>query len=743
MKVLFVSLRSAPFAGTEIGYMKKEKLLNAIGQIDENLIADAFEEKTLASAKREIRLKRKRIAQRIAALAACVVLALFVGVITPFAIGNIEAGTVTMEINPGVEYVIVRNGNVKAVRFLNDDAEKLLEEIELKGQSLKSALSITVAAYKAAGLMESNDTVLISFDKKLSDDAKLKESVSEVVREALEKTKSVHTVVYAVATDNDETAAIAKKYGVSQGKAQLIADAKKNSSMSEEEIANLPLDELVGLQKDVNSTVIDSEYIGIRKAKAIALNDSGCTARVEFTEARLIEKGVKYPYYRLVFNDKRTQWTYLVNAVTGDILEKNEVALFISLEEAKDIALKDAGIKDKPEVKVVFTKEELSRNSGRPCWILEFYTAEFQYSYKIDAKTGEIIFFDYHIDIRKAKEIAMTDAGVDADIEKITFTVEEYVGGGIKTPYFYFVFNNDAIQWTYRIDATLGTVLEKSEVTLLISLQKAREIALNDAGITDENEATFTKEELNRSTDRPCWILEFYTEKYQYSYKIDAKTGEIVFSTRYISMAKARTIALSDAEFSDSNKVVFTVEKLVDGGIKTPYYLFVFNNGFTQWTYRIDATNGSVMYRNKEVLMVSLDKAKEIALADAEIPKGVEVVFTKEILSRNSGRPCWILEFCTEKYQFSYKVDAKTGEVIFSRRYIYIERAREIALKDAEIEDVERVEFTVEELVDGGIKTPYYLFVFNNGFAQWTYRIDATDGGIQFTDKEELNKSDT
>ena len=692
-------------------------------------------------------MKRQKVKFRwLSTLATCLVLALCIGITIPLVGCNnteAEAGTVTMEINPGVEYVIARNGNVKAVRFLNDDAEKLLEEIELKGQSLKSALSITVAAYKAAGLMESNDTVLISFDKKLSDDAKLKESVSEVVREALEKTKSVHTVVYAAATDNDETAAIAKKYGVSQGKAQLIADAKKNSSMSEKDLVKLPLDELVGLQKDVNSTIIDSKYIGILKAKAIALNDSGCAARVEFTEARLIDKGVKYPYYRLVFNDKRTQWTYLVNAVNGEILEKNEVALFISLEEAKDVALKDAGIKDKPEVKVVFTKEELSRNSGRPCWILEFYTAEFQYSYKIDAKTGEIIFFDYHIDIRKAKEIAMTDAGVDADIEKITFTVEEYVGGGIKTPYFYFVFNNDAIQWTYRIDATLGTVLEKSEVTLLISLQKAREIALNDAGITDENEATFTKEELNRSTDRPCWILEFYTEKYQYSYKIDAKTGEIVFSTRYISMAKARTIALSDAEFSDSNKVVFTVEKLVDGGIKTPYYLFVFNNGFTQWTYRIDATNGSVMYRNKEVLMVSLDKAKEIALADAEIPKGVEVVFTKEILSRNSGRPCWILEFCTEKYQFSYKVDAKTGEVIFSRRYIYIERAREIALKDAEIEDVERVEFTVEELVDGGIKTPYYLFVFNNGFAQWTYRIDATDGGIQFTDKEELNKSDT
>ena len=160
-------------------------------------------------------MRRQKVKFRwLSTLATCLVLALCIGISIPLAGCNnteTEAGTVTMEINPGVEYVIARNGNVKAVRFLNDDAEKLLEEIELKGQSLKSALSITVAAYKAAGLMESNDTVLISFDKKLNDDEKLKESVSEVVREALEKTKSVHTVVYAAATDNDETAAIAKK----------------------------------------------------------------------------------------------------------------------------------------------------------------------------------------------------------------------------------------------------------------------------------------------------------------------------------------------------------------------------------------------------------------------------------------------------------------------------------------------------------------------------------------------------
>ena len=682
----------------------------------------------------------------ISALATCLIMALSICIAIPLAGCNnteAEAGKVTMEINPGVEYVITGDINVKSVRFLNDDAKGALEEVELKGQSLKTAVALTIAAYKTIGYMERNDTVLISFDKKLSENAKLKKVVSDELFRTFEKSKSVHSMVCVAETGDAKTAALAEKHGISQGKAKLVADAAANSDLLVEDIVNLPLDEIIALQKEIDSTVIDSKYIGILKAKAIALADAGVLTRVEFTEARLIDNGVKYPYYRLVFNDKHTQWTYLINAVNGDILEKNEVALFISLEEAKAIALKHSGIDNQGgAVKVVFTREELSRNQGRPCWILEFYTAEFQYTFKIDAKTGEIILADYHIDIRKAKEIALTDAGVFAEIEKISFTVEEYAGGGIKTPYFYFVFNNATTQWTYRIDAISGGILEKSESTLFIPLQRAREIALNDAGITDVSEATFTKEELNRSIDdRPCWVLEFYTEKYQFGYRIDAETGEIVFSTRYISMSRAKEIALEDAGIPVGNKVVFTVEKLVDGGIKTPYYLFEFNDGRTQWTYRIDATNGSVIFRDKEVMMISLERAKEIALADAEIPDGVEVVFTLEVLSRNSGRPCWVLEFYIEKYQFSYKVDAKTGEVIFSRRYIYIEIAREVALKDAVGEETARVEFTVEELIDGGIKTPYYLFVFNDDETRWTYRIDATRGEIQFSEKEKLNKA--
>ena len=63
---------------------------------------------------------------------------------------------------------------------------------------------------------------------------------------------------------------------------------------------------------------------------------------------------------------------------------------FLALNKVKKIALKDAGL-DEVTQKIVFTREELSRNSGKPCYILEFYTDKCAYSYKVDAVSGDIL----------------------------------------------------------------------------------------------------------------------------------------------------------------------------------------------------------------------------------------------------------------------------------------------------------------------------------------------------------------
>lgn len=559
----------------------------------------------IADAESEANTKRKPGWAKLGTMAACLALVLCTGIATHAIRSNATAGTFTMDVNPSVEYTIAKSGAVKSIRSLNSDAENALSDVALGKQSVETALTRTVAAYEACGYMENGEaTVLISFDSRLDANAELKASLSAEIQQALEQTDAVGTLVFhSELTENAEAAKIAEEFHVSLGRADWILTAANKTGLPTDEVARMSLDELLKFQE-----VSDISSVCVSK--------------------------------------------------------------FISLEEAKKIALKDAKL-DELTQKIVFTREELSRNQGKPCYLLEFYTGTNQYFYQIDAKSGSIIYAGKFITLSEAKKIALDDAGCE---DKVSFTEETLVSGGIKTPYYRLVFADAKTQWTYRIDAVLGTVLEKQQkeivTTDFISLEEAKEIALKDAGL---NEATqkivFTREELSRNSGKPCYILEFYTAKKQYSYKVDAKNGSIMEAYHFILLADAKKIALDDAGVNV--KVVFTTEELVAGGIKSPYYYFVFESDSARWTYKIDAVLGVIMDKTCDKIIplapefIGLEKAKQIALEDAGLDEATQkIVFTREELSRNSGKPCYILEFYTDKCAYSYKVDAVSGDIL-------------------------------------------------------------------------------
>ena len=559
----------------------------------------------IADAESEANTKRKPGWARLGTMAACLALVLCTGIATHAIRSNATAGTFTMDVNPSVEYTIAKSGSVKNVRSLNSDAENALSDVALGKQSVETALTRTVAAYEACGYMENGEaTVLISFDSRLDANAELKASLSAEIQQALEQTDAVGTLVFhSELTENAEAAKIAEEFHVSLGRADWILTAANKTGLPTNEVARMSLDELLKFQ----------EASGIASVS---------------------------------------------------------VSKFISLEEAKKIALRDAKLGELTQ-KIVFTREELNRNQGKPCYLLEFYTGTNQYFYQIDAKSGSIIYAGKFITLSEAKKIALDDAGCT---DKVSFTEETLVSGGIKTPYYRLVFADAKTQWTYRIDAVLGIVLEKQQkeivTTDFISLEEAKKMALKDAGLDEATQKiVFTREELSRNSGKPCYILEFYTAKKQYSYKVDAKNGSIIEAYHFILLADAKKIALDDAGVNV--KVVFTTEELVAGGIKSPYYYFVFERDSARWTYKIDAVLGVIMDKTCDKIIsptpefIGLEKAKQIALEDAGLDEATQkIVFTKEDLSRNQGKPCYILEFYTDKCAYSYKVDAVSGEII-------------------------------------------------------------------------------
>ena len=449
----------------------------------------------IADAESEANTKRKPGWAKLGIMVACLALVLCTGIAANAIRSNATAGTFTMDVNPSVEYTIAKSGIVKNVRCLNSDAENALSDVALGKQSVETALTRTVAAYEACGYMENGEaTVLISFDSRLDANAELKASLSAEIRKALEQTDAVGTLVFhSELTENAEVVKIAEEFHVSLGRADWILTAANKTGLPTDEIARMSLDELLKFQ----------EASGIVSVS---------------------------------------------------------VSKFISLEEAKKIALKDAKL-DELTQKIVFTREELNRNQGKPCYLLEFYTGTNQYFYQIDAKSGSIIYAGKFITLSEAKKIALDDAGCK---DKVSFTEETLVSGGVKTPYYRLVFADVKTQWTYRIDAVLGIVLEKkqketatteSDTADFISLEEAKKIALKDAGLDESTQKiVFTKEELNRNSGKPCYILEFYTAKKQYSYKVDAVSGDITGKkTDWFSRQESETVP-DTSQNSDSKQ---------------------------------------------------------------------------------------------------------------------------------------------------------------------------------------------
>ena len=507
----------------------------------------------IADAESEANTKRKPGWAKLGTMAACLALVLCTGIATHAIRSNATAGTFTMDVNPSVEYTIAKSGSVKNVRCLNSDAENALSDVALGKQSVETALTRTVAAYEACGYMENGEATVL-----ISFDSRL-----------------------------DANAEL---------KASLSAEIRKALEQTDA----------------VGTLVFHSELTENAEAAKIAEEFHVSLGRADWILTAANKTGLPTDEVARMSLDELLKFQE-VSGISSVCVSK-----FISLEEAKKIALKDAKL-DELTQKIVFTREELSRNQGKPCYLLEFYTGTNQYFYQIDAKSGSIIYAGKFITLSEAKKIALDDAGCK---DKVSFTEETLVSGGIKTPYYRLVFADAKTQWTYRIDAVLGIVLEKQQkeivTTDFISLEEAKKIALKDAGLDEATQKiVFTREELSRNSGKPCYILEFYTAKKQYSYKVDAKNGSIIEAYHFILLADAKKIALDDAGVNV--KVVFTTEELVAGGIKSPYYYFVFESDSARWTYKIDAVLGVIMDKTCDKIIplapkfIGLEKAKQIA----------------------------------------------------------------------------------------------------------------------------------
>ena len=147
-----------------------------------------------------------------------------------------------------------------------------------------------------------------------------------------------------------------------------------------------------------------------------------------------------------------------------------------------------------------------------------------------------------YIGVDAAKNTALSNANIDAS--NAVFT-EAKLDDKYGTAYYEVDFTANGVEYEYDIDAITGTVIEQNQkqsgnaqatnnatnqtTTSVIDEAKAKEIALNHAGVT-EADTSFILAKADKDDGRQVFDVEFYVSSTnsEYDYEIDAQTGEII-----------------------------------------------------------------------------------------------------------------------------------------------------------------------------------------------------------------------
>ena len=160
----------------------------------------------------------------------------------------------------------------------------------------------------------------------------------------------------------------------------------------------------------------------------------------------------------------------------------------ITIEKAKEIALKHAGL---TKAQVSFVRAERDIDDGIEKYDVEFNYDGKEYDYEISAIGGKIIKYDHEIeDVNSHNNVTTNTQGST---------------------------QNDAANNTSN----------NTNSTDNISVDKAKQIALSHAGLTS-SKVTFKRTELDFDDGIQKYEVEFYYNNREYSYEINAKTGEIL-----------------------------------------------------------------------------------------------------------------------------------------------------------------------------------------------------------------------
>ena len=551
--------------------------------------------------------KRKHVLRYIAAAAAfLLIVGCAFGLIRNADAKNVYT-TVMIDVNPSVQINANKNERVLSVTPLNRDGEVIIGELDFSGSTIDVAVNAVIGSMLKHGyITETRNAILISvMSKDKAEAAELNSKLYTEVNAQLSASAIDASVLSQDMTDsNTESNRLADEYGISCGKAQLI-DTIINAGhpYTFEELAHMSISALNGI---LNGT-IDTD----------APHHNG-----------------------------------------GSHGESDNVG---SEEAALAIALEHAGV----------TLDQLSWyeicldfDDGIWVYEVEFAVGNTEYEYEINAITGEIIKFETEL---------------DDDPE-----------GAPGTP-------RPSAQPTQQPGSEF------------LSEDEVRTIVFNHAGVNANDVREF---EIELDDEHGIWVyeVEFKAGNIEYDYVVNAVTGEIIKSetevdddptaapgtprptaqptqqpgSEFLSEDEIRAIVFNHAGVNANDVREFEIELDDEDGIWV--YEVDFKAGNIEYDYVVNAVTGAIIRVETEIdddptaapgtprptaqptqqpgsEFLSEDEIRAIVFSHAGVNANDVREFEIE-LDDEDGIWVYEVEFESGRHEYSYEVNALTGEII-------------------------------------------------------------------------------
>ena len=422
------------------------------------------------------------------AVAACVLFA--VGVVGVPYYGNnyVPDSHVDIDVNPGVEIVTNKKNKVLEVQSTNQDGAAVIDGMDLKNTELKVAVNALIGSMVQKGYIQ-NDNTGILVTVRNDNEEKANKVKAEVLND-INTALSTNSVQATVINQTVKTTVDAKKFAT-----------ENNISIGKAVFV---------LNLAAKDTSLDAKELARMKVSEIA--------------SLVVQKGIDIRDI-VDYDSDDSIWENIADAIEDideDAREK-EIATSAAVENSTVAATTPQTAPTQPAATVAPATTVAQSNNT----------------------VGDI-------GIEKAKEIAMSHAGVSAgsvSFVKAKIDTED----GVKVYDIEFYSGN--AEYDYEINSATGAIVSfdqdienyeiptqpaaptqaqtaaPTQAASVISVDKAKQIALSHAGVSG---ASFKKVKLDTDDGVKVYEIEFKVGNVEYEYDIDASSGVIISSSSEI-----------------------------------------------------------------------------------------------------------------------------------------------------------------------------------------------------------------